>query len=110
MNNDHEVIAGIGGKTGSAMWKEIDDLIRRWAKRNPRAANLNRLYNQQVRDGLTDHKYAKSSSMADGRLLLSVHPELIVYLETFYPKLFASKENVRKFANTYQMFSIPERT
>lgn len=109
MNDDSKIIAGIGGKTGSAMWAEVDDLIKRWARKNPRAANLNRYYNQEVRDGLHDSKFAKSTSMGDGRLLLSIHPELMNYIETFYPKLFESKENVRKFARTYKMFAIAEQ-
>jgi hypothetical protein len=106
---DSDIIKGIGSKTGSEMWQHIDDLIIRWARRNPQAANLNRLYNQDVRDNLKDKVYAKSTSMADGRLALSIHPELVNYLEAFYPKLFDSKENVRKFARTYKMFAIAEK-
>lgn len=107
--SDGEIIKGIGGKTGAAMWKEVDDLIVRWARRNPRAANTNMLHNQDIRDGLKDKKFAKSGSMGDGRLMLSIHPELMSYIETFYPKLFESKANVRRFAKTYKMFAVGER-
>lgn len=109
MNKDNEIIRGIGSKKGEAMWTEIDDLIKRWARKNPYEANLNRLYNQEVRDGLHDQEFGKSKSMADGRLMISIHPQLVNYIETFYPKLFESKENVRKFARIYKMFAIAEK-
>lgn len=111
--DDHDIIKGIGGKTGSAMWAEIDDLIIRWAQRNPRAANWNRIYNQGLRDERQDTKFAEwKDDRGRGlgtRTALSIHPELVNYIEVFYPKLFDSKENVRKFANTYKMFRIPDK-
>lgn len=111
-NGDAAIIKGIGGKTGAAMWAEIDDLLIRWVKRNPFGANLNRMHNQQVRDGLHNKKYGTltDEGMAGGRLMLSIHPELMNYIETFYPKFFESKENVRRFGKTYKMFMIPENT
>lgn len=112
MSTDREIIQGIGAKSGSAMWVEIDDLVTRWTQRDPVSANLNRLYNQAVRDGLNDKKFAKldNEAMAGGRMALSVHPELINYIEVFYPKFFESKENIRRFGSTYKMFRIPEKT
>lgn len=107
--DDTKILQGISGLTGDAMWRQIDDLVVRWAKRNPYGANMNRLYNQSVRDELKDKKFAKSSSMADGRLTLSIHPELVHYIESFYPKFFESKANVKKFAKTYKMFAIAEK-
>ena len=111
---DADIIQGIGGKTGEAMWKEIDDLVTRWALRNPRAANWNRIYNQHIRDGLKDKKFAvmggrKANFSGGTRTTLSIHPELVNYIEVFYPKFFESKENVRRFGNTYKMFKIPEK-
>ena len=110
MQDDHKIIQSIGSKTGAAMWKEIDDLVTRWATRNPVAANWNRHYNQAVRDELTDKKHGtlNNEGMAGGRMAISVHPELMNYIETFYPKFFESKENIRRFGKTYKMFQIPE--
>lgn len=111
MNDDSIIIKGIGSKEGSAMWKEIDDLVTRWAKKNPFGANWNMKYNQDVRDSLKDAKHAASYDINTGitnRSTISVHPELMNYIETFYPKFFESKENVRRFGNTYKMFRIPE--
>lgn len=110
MDKDLIAIKNIGGKTGSAMWKEVEDLIHRWARRNPQGANLNRLYNQEIRDDLVDKKFGrlKNHGLADGRLVLSIHPELVRYIEYFYPKLFESKANVSRFAKAYKMFAISE--
>lgn len=111
---DAEIIKSIGGKTGSAMWREIDDLVTRWATRNPYAANWNRIYNQRLRDDLKDKEYGvlggRGRHFSGGtRTTLSIHPELVNYIEVFYPKFFESKENVRRFGNKYKMFKIPEK-
>jgi len=110
--NDGESIKNIGGKSGMAMWAEINDLVNRWAKKNPKAANFNRLHNQAVRDDTPDKKYAEwrtdEGKQTGTRLALSIHPELINYIEAFYPKFFESKENIRRFGRTYRMFQIPE--
>lgn len=106
--DDSKIIQGIAGLQGEKMWQQIDDLVVRWSRRNPRAANMNMHHNQEVRDGLEDKKFAKSTSMADGRLLLSIHPELVNFIETFYSDFFTSKENVRTFAKRYKMFAIAE--
>lgn len=107
--DEQEIIKGIGSKEGAAMWAEIDDLVTRWAKRNPFGANWNMRYNQDVRDGLKDEKFASSYDRETGitnRATISIHPELMNFIETFYPKFFESNENVRKFGNTYKMFKI----
>lgn len=108
---DNEIRKGIGSKTGAAMWKEIDDLVVRWARRDPVGANLNYLDNAKIRADLHDPKYAtqRNEGMAGGRLVISIHPDLVAYIEAFYPKFFESKANIRRFGNTYKMFRIPEK-
>jgi hypothetical protein len=109
MDKEQQIIRGIGSKTGSAMWVEIDDLVKRWARRNPFGANWNMTFNQNVRDNLTDKRFASSYDQGTGittRNSISIHPELMNYIETFYPKFFESKDNVRRFGNTYRMFKI----
>ncbi len=112
MDKDQLIIKGIGSKTGAAMWQEVDDLVVRWAKKNPFGANWNMVYNQRKRDDLVDKMHASSYDKKTGitsRTAISVHPELMSYIETFYPKFFESKENVRRFGNTYKMFRIGEK-
>lgn len=117
--NDHHRIKAIGSKVGEAMWEEIDDLVKRWTKRNPVGANYNRYFNQGVRDGLakqgkgvtatldSESKGGKAGIRTSS--VISVHPELVSYIEAFYPRFFESKENVRKFGTIYKMFRIPEK-
>jgi hypothetical protein len=108
---DSEIMKGISGKTGADMWLQIDDLVVRWAKRNPFGANWNRIYNENRREDLKDQKFALSYDKKTGvgsRTAISVHPELVSYIETFFPKFFEKKENVRIFGNKYKMFKIPE--
>lgn len=109
---DSEIIKGIGGNTGEAMWSQIDDLVKRWARRNPFGANWNMVYNEDRRSGLYDGKFAATYDKETGittRTTISVHPELVNYIETFYPKFFESKDNVRRFGNTYKMFRIADK-
>lgn len=95
---------------GDAKWKDIEDLINRWAKRNKKAAYEMDLYLQQTRAGLTDTKFATmdNEAMAGGRHMLSLHPELLQYIETFYPKFLSTKDEMHEFMKRFPKFSIPE--
>jgi len=97
--------------TGDAKWKDIEDLINRWAKRNPRGAWELELSLRQTREGLTDKKFAtmNNEAMAGGRHMLSLHPELLQYIETFYPNLLSTKDELREFMRRFPKFSVPEK-
>ena len=95
---------------GDAKWKDIEDLINRWARRNPKAALELEAYLKQTRSGLTDKKFATmdSEAMAGGRHMLSLHPELLQYIEAFYPKFLSTKEEMYQFMKKFPKFAIPE--
>jgi hypothetical protein len=111
MNQESRIKSTIGNKTGEAMWEEIDDLVVRWSQRDPVGANAIMEHNQKLRDGLFDAEFGQMSqeAMANGRLQISVHPDLVAYIETFFPAFFESKKNVRRFGNTYKMFKIADK-
>lgn len=93
---------------GEAKWKDVEDLINRWAKRNPRGAIENEKWVKESNAGLNDKKFAKSSSEAMGRLGVSIHPELLQYIEAFYPDLFSTKDGLHEFMRRFKKFTVPE--
>lgn len=99
-------------KTGDAKWKDIEDLINRWAKRNPRGAYELELSLRATREGLTDKKFGvmNNEAMAGGRHMITLHPELLQYIETFYPKFLSTKDELHEFMNKFPKFKVPDIT
>ena len=97
---------------GDAKWKDIEDLINRWARRNPRGAWELEQTIIQTRAEMKDKKYGKleNDAMAGGRLKLIIHDELMQYIQAFYPKFLSTKEELHEFQKRFPKFSIPERT
>ncbi len=93
---------------GDAKWKDIEDLINRWARRNPQAALDNERWVKDAHADLRDKKFGKSSAEAMGRIGLSLHPELLQYIEAFYPDLFNTKEGLHEFMRRFKKFTVPE--
>lgn len=95
--------------TGEAKWRDIEDLINRWARRNPRGARELEAAIKETRSTLADKKYGKSGAEAMGRLGLCIHPELLNYIEAFYPKFMQTKDEMHEFMRRFPKFTIPER-
>ena len=96
--------------TGEAKWKDIEDLINRWAKRNRQGAIDNERWVKEAHAELSDKKFGHSANMAEGRIGLSIHPELMQYIETFYPKFMQTKEEMHEFMKRFPKFRVPEQT
>lgn len=98
--------------TGSAKWADIGDLINRWARRRPQRAYELELALRETRAGLTDKKFAtmNNEAMAGGRHMLTLDPELINFIEAFYPKFFEDKENIHGFIKRFPKFAVPEKS
>lgn len=94
--------------TGSAKWKDIEDLINRWARRNPKGALENEQWVKEAQASLTDKKFGRSGAEAMGRVGVSIHPELLQFIEAFYPDLFNSKDNLNEFMRRFPKFRVPE--
>lgn len=94
-------------KKGDAKWRDIEDLINRWAKRNPQAALLNEQWIKEAREGLKDKKYAAGDI---GRWGVSIHPELMNYIQAFYPDFMDTKKDLHEFMKRFKKFRIPEKT
>lgn len=101
--------------TGAAKWRDIEDLINRWAKRNPKAAYQQEMWLKATRDTLFDKKHAKITQEYSGKHLKQtaetkygtlIHPELLSYIEYFYPKIFSTKESLHEFMGHFQKFKI----
>lgn len=93
---------------GEAKWKDIEDLINRWAKRNPRGAAENMRWVQEAKADLTDKKFATSNAEAIGRFGVSIHPELMNYIQAFYPEFMDSKDDLHEFMKRFKQFRVPE--
>lgn len=96
-------------KTGSEKWKDIEDLINRWARRNPQGAWENDQWVKEAHADLKDQRFGASTNMGGGRLGVSIHPQLAQYLEAFYPKLFSTKEDLHMFMKKFPRFCVPEK-
>lgn len=93
---------------GEAKWKDIEDLINRWARRNPQGALDNERWLREAQAGLTDKKYGKSNSEAMGRIGLSIHPQLMQYIQAFYPTFMDTKDDMHEFMKRFPKFKVPE--
>lgn len=94
---------------GEAKWRDIEDLINRWARRNPHGAIDNERWVKEARFELKDKKHGKSGAEALGRFGVSIHPELMNYIQAFYPKFMDTKEEMREFMKRFPKFKVPEK-
>lgn len=95
--------------TGDAKWKDIEDLINRWAKRNPQAALDLERYVRQVGEGLYDKKHGANKGSALGRLGLAIDQTLLEYIKAFYPDFMDTKAEMHEFMKRFPKFRIPEQ-
>lgn len=94
---------------GEAKWRDIEDLINRWARRNPIGARELEAAIKQSRFELKDKKFGKSGAEAMGRHGVSIHPELMNYIQAFYPTFMDTKEDLREFMRRFPKFRISEK-
>jgi hypothetical protein len=94
--------------TGDAKWRDVEDLINRWAKRNPQAAMDNERWIKESREELKDKKFG-AGALA-GRFGVSLHPELMNYIQAFYPDFMDSKKDLHEFMKRFPKFRVPEKT
>lgn len=101
--------------TGAAKWRDIEDLINRWAKRNPAGARQQEMWLRATKETLYDKKNAKMETSFGGRYgrrsaetkySTLIHPQLLEYLEAFYPDLFKTKESLHQFMTRFPKFKI----
>lgn len=99
---------------GEAKWKDIEDLINRWAKRNPAGAYANEKWIKEARETLIDKKFGKMGGKEDkttgitNKFGVSIHPELIQYIQAFYPDFMDSKKDLHEFMKRFPKFRVPE--
>lgn len=102
-----------GWATGEARWKDIDDLIKRWKKRNPQGYEDNMAYVQEKKESLADKKFGEwtdgNKKKMGTRLGLAIHPELMNLIESFYPDFMTKKGDVGEFGKRYPQFQIPDK-
>jgi hypothetical protein len=101
--------------TGSAKWADIEDLINRWARRNPQGAWLNEQWIKEAQADLMDKKYGRMGGGEDkgtgitNRYGICIHPELMNYIQAFYPTFMDTKEEMHEFMRRFPKFRIPEK-
>jgi hypothetical protein len=100
-------------KTGEAKWKDIEDLINRWAKRRPQLAWENEQYVKQAQADLIDKKHGLMGGKTDEanlpstRIGVAIHPELMNYIQAFYPTFMDTKEDLHEFKKRFPKFRVP---
>lgn len=99
-------------------WKDIEDLVQRWARRNPEEFRYNLAYIRALREDMKDPKYGELASVTeDGKIVrngglrhgLSIPPGLMNYIQTFYPEFMKHKRDLREFGRRFPIFRIAER-
>lgn len=101
--------------TGEAKWKDIEDLINRWARRNPQAAYQLEKYVKATKEGLLDKKHGLMGGKSKGgdnapatRIGVVIHPELMNYIQAFYPGFMDTKDDLHEFKRRFPKFKISE--
>lgn len=91
-------------------WADIEDLIKRWKRRNPEAFRQNMAYIKKKRESLGG-EYAKYGGGETGamRLGLAIHPELLNYIESFHPDFLKANEDVRIFRKRFKNFAVADK-
>ncbi len=100
-------------KKGEEKWKDIEDLINRWAKRNPKGAYLNEQWVKEAQSDLIDKKHGLMGGKIDDanlpgtRIGVCIHPELMNYIQAFYPDFMDSKFDLHEFKKRFPKFRVP---
>lgn len=103
--------------TGSAKWKDIEDLINRWAKKRRTQAYEHELYLRELRGVQKDKKHGfidgprgLGGAVGGGgtRMTVSLPQELLQYIEAFYPNFLSTKEELHEFKKRFPKFVVPE--
>lgn len=101
--------------TGDAKWKDIEDLINRWARRNPAGAYMTEKYIRATREDLIDKKHGLMGGKGGGdtnapntRIGVAIHPELMNYIQAFYPTFMDTKEDLHEFKRRFPKFRVSE--
>jgi hypothetical protein len=93
---------------GEARWKDIEDLINRWAKRDKIGALELEESIKDVRENLTDkeHGVLENDAMAGGRIGIMLHPTLEQYIKAFYPDFLETKDDLHEFMRRFPKFKV----
>lgn len=101
---------------GEEKWRDIADLINRWAKRNPAEAFALQKHILELKSVSKDSKYGfidgpKKVRGAGGggtRLGIALMPSLLQYIEFFYPDFLKTKDELHEFEKRFPKFLVPE--
>lgn len=95
---------------GDGKWKDIEDLINRWAKRNKKGAAELELWIKSAREEMVDRKHGRllKEGMANGRIGIMLHPELEAYIKAFYPDFLSTKDELHEFMKRFPKFKVRE--
>ncbi len=96
--------------TGDARWKDIEDLINRWARRNPRGAVENEQYVKEAQSTLLDKKHGLmgGDNQPNTRIGVAIHPELMNYIQAFYPTFMDTKSDLHEFKRRFPKFRVTQ--
>ena len=105
---------------GEAKWKDIEDLINRWARKRPQRAIEHERYLREVRGNFVGNKWGfidqfndagKQKKTVDGgtRISVSIPDELMQYIEAFYPKFLETKDELQEFKKRFPKFCILQK-
>lgn len=100
--NDITDINGRSSLTGRAKWDDIEDLVKRWARKNPQGFQENMRWVQQDR---AEYLMKPDRTLRKGIL---IHPHLMVYIQQFYPTFMDTNLDVRGFSRRFPNFVVDD--
>lgn len=101
--------------TGEQRWKDIEDLVMRWTRKNPVEAGWTKAYIKDVQAGLKDKKFGlvggtdhDDTNQPNTRIGIAIHPSLMNYIQAFYPEFLDTNEDLQEMKKRFPQFRVPE--
>lgn len=100
MKNDLRNLEARAGMSASAKWKDIDDLVKRWARKFPQEYQDNLKWVQSERE---DYLMKPVRELRKGLL---IHPRLMIYIQHFHPTFMDTNQDVKEFSKRFPAFVV----
>lgn len=100
MKNDIRNLEARASMSVSAKWKDIDDLVKRWARKFPQEYQDNMGW---VKSDREDYLMKPTRELRKGIL---IHPRLMIYIQHFHPTFLDTNQDLKEFSKRFPAFVV----
>jgi len=100
MKDDIKNVEARINMSASEKWKDIEDLVKRWARKFPHEYQDNLKW---VKDDREDYLMKPTRELRKGIL---IHPRLMVYIQHFHPTFMDTNLDVKEFSKRFPAFVV----